>query len=157
VAFGGKSHAWVVAEPTVWTSHDGVTWQSQASSGVVVPQPSGPPLASGELAIVGLGIGGLIGTDGGFVAAGESYTLGSAANAPGPSIARQLVWTSSTGATWSITADIPEAPTRPGSEAARVGPIVVHQGQLFVFGIGWGAGSAPLWATDLQGILDQRN
>ena len=31
VAFGGRSHAWVATEPLVWTSQDGVTWESQAS------------------------------------------------------------------------------------------------------------------------------
>jgi hypothetical protein len=159
VAFGGKSHAWVATEPIVWTSQDGVTWQREASSGVVVPLPSGPPLASDEPVTVGLRIGGLIGTDGGFVATGGAFPVGAAAgNAPGMSTTRRVVWTSPTGATWAIAADIPEAPAGPGSALSSVGPLVVHQGQLLMFGTERDqAGSAQLWATDLQGILDQRN
>jgi hypothetical protein len=75
VAFGGKSHLWVATEATVWTSQDGVTWETQAASGVVAPLPSNSPAASGEPATVGLRIGGLIGTDRGFVAAGGAFTV----------------------------------------------------------------------------------
>ena len=156
VAFGGKSHAWVATEPIVWTSQDGVAWQSQASSGVVAPLPSDSPAASGEPATVGLRIGGLIGTDRGFVAAGGAFTFGPAGNAPGMPTARRVVWTSPTGATWAIAADIPEAPDGTGSAPSSVGPLVVHQGQLLMFGTQQDeAGSAPLWATDLKGITDQ--
>ena len=155
VAFGGRSHAWVATEPIVWTSEDGVTWQSQASSGVVAPLPSVPPVASGEPATVGLRMGGLIGTDRGFVAAGGTFTLGPAGNAPGMPMTRRVVWTSPTGAAWAIAADIPESPAVPGSAPSSVGPLVVHQDQLLMFGTQQDvAGSAPLWATDLQGILD---
>lgn len=154
VAFGGKSHAWAASEPLVWTSQDGVTWRRQAPSGVVAPLSSVPPLASGQPAVTGLGVGGLIGTGGGFVAAGTAFVLGSSSGT-GPLIARRVVWTSPTGATWSIAADIPEGKRDPGSDPTTVGPLVVHQGRLLVFGIPLGAGSAQLWETDLQGILDQ--
>jgi hypothetical protein len=156
VAFGGRSHAWVATEPLVWTSQDGVTWESQASAGVVAPLPSDAPAASGEPATVGLLIGGLIGTDRGFVASGGAFTLGAAAgNAPGMSTTRRVVWTSPTGATWAIAADIPEAPAGPGSAPSSVGPLVVHQGQLLMFGTEPNqAGSASLWAIDLNGITD---
>jgi len=153
VALGGRAHAWGGTEPSVWTSQDGVTWQRQASSGVVAPLPNASPAASGEPATVSLRIGGLIGTDGGFVASGGSFTLGPTEGMPA---ARRVVWTSPTGATWAIAAEIPEAPAGPGSAPPSVGPIVVHQGQLLMFGTQQDrAGSAPLWATDLQGILDQ--
>ncbi|HEY5435697.1 MAG TPA: hypothetical protein VIK13_10725, partial [Candidatus Limnocylindrales bacterium] len=152
VAFGGKSHAWVASEPLVWTSQDGVTWQSQASSGVVAPLSSVPPLASGQPAVTGLGVGGLIATDGGFVAAGEAFTLGPGS---GPVMGRRVVWMSSTGGSWSVVAELPEGSADPESGPAMVGPLVVHQGRLLVFGIPLGAGSAPLWETDLQGLLDQ--
>jgi hypothetical protein len=67
-----------------------------------------------------------------------------------------VVWTSPTGATWSIAADIPEAAAGPGSAPSSVGPLVVHQGQLLMFGTQQDeAGSARLWATDLKGITDQ--
>ena len=156
VAFGGKSHVWVGSEALVWTSQDGVTWQSQASSGVVAPLPSGPPLASDEPARVALRIGGLIGTDRGFVAAGGAFYLEAAAgNAAGTPWARRVVWTSPTGATWAIAADIPEAPAGPDSAPSSVGPLAVHQGQLLMFGTQRNrAGSATLWATDLKGITD---
>ncbi len=155
VAFGGRSHAWVTTEPIVWTSQDGVTWESQASAGVVAPLPSDAPAASGEPAIVGLRIGGLIGTDRGFVASGGAFTLGAAGNAPGMSTTRRVVWTSPTGATWAIAADIPEAPAVPGSAPSSVGPLVVHQGQLLMFGTQPDeGGSASLWAIDLNGITD---
>ena len=92
-----------------------------------------------------------------LVASGGTYTLGTAAgNAPGPSMARRVVWTSPTGATWSIAADIPEAPAGPGSAPSSVGPLVVHQGQLLMFESQPDIdGSALLWTTDLQGITDQ--
>jgi hypothetical protein len=142
VAFGGKSHAFGGTEPIVWTSQDGVTWQTQASAGVVAPLPSGAPQPSSGPPFVSLRIGGLIGTDHGFVAAGGGFTT---------SMARRVVWTSPTGATWAIAADIPD-----GSAAPHIGPIVVHQGQLLVFGFPLGGSrSARLWATDLQGILDR--
>ena len=92
-----------------------------------------------------------------LVASGGTYTLGTAAgNAPGPSMARRVVWTSPTGATWSIAADIPEAPAGPGSAPSSVGPLVVHQGQLLMFESPAGhrrVGAAV--TTDLQGITDQ--
>ncbi len=156
VAFGGRSHAFAGTEPSVWTSQDGVTWQRQDSSGVVAPLPSASPPTSGEPAMTTLRIGGLIGTDRGFVAAGGSFDLGSAANAPGLPTARRVVWTSPTGATWAIAAEIPDALAGPGSAPPSVGPIVVHQGQLLMFGTQQDvAGSAGLWATDFQAILDQ--
>ena len=55
-------------------------------------------------------------------------------------------------------AELPEVPadgSDPGSDPAMVGPLVVHQGRLLVFGIPMGTGPAPLWETDLQGLLDQ--
>ena len=145
----------MATEPLVWTSQDGITWQSQASSGVVAPLPSNSPAASGEPATLGLLMGGQIGTDRGFVAAGGTFTLGPAGNAPGMPTTRRVVWTSPTGATWAIAADIPEAPAVPGSAPSSVGPLVVHQGQLIMFGTQPNIdGSALLWATDLEGILD---
>ena len=62
---------------------------------------------------------------------------------------------SSTGGSWSVVAELPEGSADPGSEPAMVGPLVVHQGRLLVFGIPLGGGPAPLWETDLQGLLDQ--
>ena len=52
-------------------------------------------------------------------------------------------------------AELPEVPADPGSDPAMVGPLVVHQGRLLVFGIPLGTGPAPLWETNLQGLLDQ--
>ena len=156
VAFGSRAHGWVASEPVVWTSQDGVTWQSQAGGALVAPLPSVPPQASGQPATTGLGVGGLIATDGVFVAAGEAFALGAASgNSPGLSTAPPVVWMSSTGGSWSVVAELPEGPADPGSDPAMAGPLVVHQGRLLVFGIPLGGGPAPLWATDLQGLLDQ--
>ena len=154
VAFGYRSHQWVPTEPIVWTSQDGVTWMRQAAGGVVAPLPSVSPLASDQPAATGLAVGGLIGTDGVFVAAGETIALGPSSGT-GPFMARRVVWTSSTGGSWSIVAELPEGPADPGADPAIVGPLVVHQGRLLVFGRPMGTGSAPLWETDLQGLLDQ--
>jgi hypothetical protein len=153
VAFGSRSHQWVSTEPIVWTSQDGVTWIREAAAGVVAPLPTVSPAASDQLAVTGLAIGGLIGTDGAFVAAGEAISLGRSSGT-GPVMGRRVIWTSSTGATWCLVADLPEGQRDPGSDPAVVGPLVAHRGRLLVFGIPQGAGPAPLWETDLQGVLD---
>ena len=62
--------------------------QSQAGGALVAPLPSVPPQASGQPATPGLGVGGLIATDGVFIAAGEAFALGAASgNSPGLSTA----------------------------------------------------------------------
>jgi hypothetical protein len=153
VAFGGRSHVFAVTEPSVWTSQDGITWQRLASSGVVAPLPTASPQASGEPAMTTLTMGGLIDTDGGFVATGGALDLGvSSGNDPGRS--RRVVWTSPTGASWSIAADLPVPPAGNGPPLTA-GPPVVHQGELLVLASSRDPGPAPVWATDLQGFLGQ--
>jgi hypothetical protein len=155
VAFGYPSHQLVPTEPTVWTSQDGVTWMRQAEGVLVAPLPSASPLASEPPVATGLIIGGPIGADGIFIAAGETIAFwpGSGAG-PGPRAARPMVWTSSSGIGWSIVAEQPGASADPGADLALVGPLVAHQGRLLVFGMPTGSGSAPLWETDLKVIAN---
>ncbi|HSG85499.1 MAG TPA: hypothetical protein VLA23_04100 [Candidatus Limnocylindrales bacterium] len=155
VAVGYRSHQFVPTEPIVWTSQDGVTWMRQPAGGVAAPLPSASPLASEPPLATGLAVGGLIGADGVFIAAGETITFWpSSGTGPGPRAVRRMVWTSSTGASWSVVAELPGEPADPGVDFALVGPLVAHQGRLLVFGRPTGDGSAVLWETDLQGILD---
>ena len=158
VAFGSRSHQFVPTEPIVWTSQDGVTWKRQAAGGVVGPLPGGSSLASEPPLATGLAIDGLIGTDDGFVAAGETIAFWpSSGSGPGPRTARRVVWTSSTGSRWSLVTELPEVSAVAEADLVLVGPLVVHEGRLLVFGRPTNGGSAPLWRTDLQSLLAQAN
>ncbi len=150
VAIGYPAHQWAVIDPLVWTSQDGVTWQRETASGLVVDLPGSPTPGSGSPSVTGLALGGMIGTDDGFVAAGAGVIL---TPGSGASVARRVVWTSPTGATWSIVADLPKPQTDSAGVAGLVGPLTAHQGRLLVFGKPTGAGPAPLWDTDLRGVL----
>ena len=135
--------------PVAWISKDGLSWQRLSASGLVAPLPSVPPLESGQPMAVNTAVGGLIATEGSFVAAGVTAAMGLASRSVVP---RRVVWMSATGASWSIVAELP-APADPESASAFVGPLVVHQGRLLVFGSPRDVGSAPVWETDLQALL----
>jgi len=150
VAVGYPAHQWAVTDPLVWTSQDGVTWQRDTASALTMELPDTPDPGSGPPSVASLAVGGLIGTDDGFAAAGAGIVL---TPGSGASVVRRVVWSSQDGAAWSLVADLPDPQAGSGADGALVGPLVAHQGRLLVFGKPTGAGPAPLWEADLRGLL----
>lgn len=149
VAVTGPSHAFFASEAVVLTSRDGASWQRQGSGTLVAPPVPGAPAPPTPLGI-GLYLGGVLGAGESFVAAGEARLM-MPASASGPEVGRKVVWTSPTGAAWTIAADLPAA-DGPAADLAMVGPVAVHRGRLVVFGRPRGP-AAPLWAADIEEVL----